>query len=439
MRETKTMYKFLLLATAGAMCCYGGNAVARTTFLPDWQMAGLNFQDNDVGNFTRDEVLCIEAVDQAGSKLYHKASSCTKPKKFDETCAHDDRYISECYCHEPFVYTCTSPYRGDTRKKDPEFGYSNCDNLWVACCDERCPSGTSKSNPGGCGGSTRNDCGDTCYYPYQPCCYPYPDETGCSCGSYSCSDGCGGTRTCCESCCTGCECDNSCPPPEPPSSSSSGGDGGSSNSGGNGGSSNSGSSNCASGGSASCTGKSSCASDEEENGSCKNCSGETLYSCKKKGTTCVDGGSSSCTGKSSCGSNEEVSSSCKTCTGQTLYSCKKIETPSVPTCVSGGSSSCTGQTSACSGNQVQTSSCKDCSGVTHYTCCTPQASVTSCGANYCASTCDDGCGGTRTCCTYSSVDASCASQCYSAQQACGGKSNCTGDYTNCMAACPRTC
>ena len=117
------MYKFLLLATAGTVCCYGGNVVARTTFLPDWQMADLEFQ--------RDEPLCLDAIDKSGNKLYHKASGCPAPKIFDEYCAHDDRYISECYC------------------------------------------------------------------PYQPCCYPYPDETGCSCGSYSCSDGCGGIyKTC---------------------------------------------------------------------------------------------------------------------------------------------------------------------------------------------------------------------------------------------------
>lgn len=34
--------------------------------------------------------------------------------------------------------------------------------------------------------------------PYQSCCTPYSDESGCNC--YSCSDGCGGTRKCCGSC-----------------------------------------------------------------------------------------------------------------------------------------------------------------------------------------------------------------------------------------------
>ena len=225
------MYKFLLLATVGTVCCYGGNAVAKTTFLPDWQMADLEFQ--------RDEPLCQDAVDKFGNKLYHKASGCPAPKVFDEHCAHDDRYISECYCPAHYQYNCVSPYRGDERVK--KNGYASCDGLYIACCDGSCPGNTSKSNPGGCGGSTTNDCGDTCYYPYQPCCYPSPSETGCTCGSYSCSDGCGGTRTCC----------SSCPTPPPASSSSSSSSSGSSSSGsGSSGSSSSSSSGSSSGGAA---------------------------------------------------------------------------------------------------------------------------------------------------------------------------------------------
>ena len=229
------MHKFLLLATVGTVCCYGGNAVAKTTFLPDWQMADLEFQ--------RDEPLCQDAVDKFGNKLYHKASGCPAPKVFDEHCAHDDRYISECYCPAHYQYNCVSPYRGDERVK--KNGYASCDGLYIACCDGSCPGNTSKSNPGGCGGSTTNDCGDTCYYPYQPCCYPSPSETGCTCGSYSCSDGCGGTRTCC----------SSCPTPPPASSSSSSSSSGSSSSGsGSSGSSSSGSSGSSSSGGGSSSG-----------------------------------------------------------------------------------------------------------------------------------------------------------------------------------------
>ena len=342
------MYKFLLLATVGTVCCYGGNAVAKTTFLPDWQMADLEFQ--------RDEPLCQDAVDKFGNKLYHKASGCPAPKVFDEHCAHDDRYISECYCPAHYQYNCVSPYRGDERVK--KNGYASCDGLYIACCDGSCPGNTSKSNPGGCGGSTTNDCGDTCYYPYQPCCYPSPDETGCTCGSYSCSDGCGGTRTCC----------SSCPTPPPASSSSSSSSSGSSSSGsgssgssssnssgsssGGGSSGSSGGSTCVAGGSASCSGKSSCASDEEQTGSCKNCSGTTLYSCKKKGATCVAGGSASCSGSTSC--SYGYSSSCKDCSGTTRYTCKSkpvdpcagVSCPSAVSC-SNGCESYSSATSCC--------------------------------------------------------------------------------------------
>ena len=247
------MHKLSLLsATAcGFVCCTFCQATAKTTFLPDWQMADLEFQ--------RDEPLCQDAVDKFGNKLYHKASGCPAPKVFDEHCAHDDRYISECYCPAHYQYNCVSPYRGDERVK--KNGYASCDGLYIACCDGSCPGNTSKSNPGGCGGSTTNDCGDTCYYPYQPCCYPSPSETGCTCGSYSCSDGCGGTRTCCTAC---------PPPPSPPSTSSSGGGGG------GGGSSSSGGGSSGSGSSGS---------------SGNNCSGSRYATLPGRAAGCGNGGS----------------------------------------------------------------------------------------------------------------------------------------------------
>ena len=132
---------------AGILIVYTSNAFAGTTFLPDWQQADLEFK--------RDEPLCTTAVDSNGNKLYHKADGCPAPKIFDEYCAHDDRYISECYCPTYYQYDCTFPYRGDERVR--EHGYASCDGLFIACCDTRCPSGTSEYDPGGCGGSTTND------------------------------------------------------------------------------------------------------------------------------------------------------------------------------------------------------------------------------------------------------------------------------------------
>ena len=164
------------------------NVNAATTFLPDWMETEPKFEIN------YDDPMCDE------SGLFHKASGCPAPKIFDEYCPFDSDWISECYCPSVFSKTCSSPYIGDTRVTDPNSGYASCDGLWVACCNSSCPSGTSRTNPGGCGGSTYNDCGDICYYPYEECCTPASSETGCTCGTYSCSDGCGGTRTCCSSC-----------------------------------------------------------------------------------------------------------------------------------------------------------------------------------------------------------------------------------------------
>ena len=191
----------LPVLVAGLIFAAADNVKAATTFLPDWSESGLDFNSEDNPDISQDEDLCIEAVDGNGNRLYHMADGCPVPKKFDEYCAHDDRYISECYCHEPFVYTCTYPYKGDTREVDDEFGYSNCDDLWVACCDTTCPAGSSTTHPGGCPNTYgSNGCGETCYGPYQECCYPESDETGCSCGTTTCGDGCGGTRTCCAAC-----------------------------------------------------------------------------------------------------------------------------------------------------------------------------------------------------------------------------------------------
>ena len=127
--------------------------------------------------------------------------------------------------------TCCRPSGcpSNTSLSYSSYGANGSDGCGYTCyytCNPNCPSGTSTSNPGGCGGSTKNGCNTkTCYYPYEACCTPYRNETGCSCGTYSCSDGCSGTRTCC----------SSCPDPEPttPPSSGSGGNNGNGNGNGN--------------------------------------------------------------------------------------------------------------------------------------------------------------------------------------------------------------
>ena len=120
-----------------------------------------------------------------------------KLKKNSGRCAYDSSYGT---CCRP---TGCPSYTSLTYSSYGTNGTDGCEYTCYYTCNMNCPSGTSTSNPGGCGGSTRNGCGTkTCYYPYEPCCTPScTNETGCSCGSYTISDGCGGTCTRCESCC----------------------------------------------------------------------------------------------------------------------------------------------------------------------------------------------------------------------------------------------
>ncbi|MBQ8631499.1 MAG: hypothetical protein IJ479_07260, partial [Alphaproteobacteria bacterium] len=122
-----------------------------------------------------------------------------KLKKNSGRCSYDSSYG-----------TCCTPSGcpSNTSLSSSSYGTNGTDGCEYTCyytCNPNCPSGTSTSNPGGCGGSTRNGCNTkTCYYPYQSCCTPSCTDTtsSCSCGSYTISDGCGGTCRRCESCCT---------------------------------------------------------------------------------------------------------------------------------------------------------------------------------------------------------------------------------------------
>ena len=126
----------------------------------------------------------------------------------DDTCSRGSKDYTgskagTTECGSTCRYCNTSCSSGSTSYSGSVVGYNECGN---ACrsCSTSCPSGTSTTNPGGCGGSTTNECRTkTCYYPYQSCCTPTcSDEWGCSCGTYSISDGCGGTCRRCSACCT---------------------------------------------------------------------------------------------------------------------------------------------------------------------------------------------------------------------------------------------
>jgi len=323
---------------------YSGSLEAKTTFLPDWMGDRFNFSEAEFG-VNYDDPMCEE------TGLYHQASGCPSPKIFDEYCPYDDEWISDCHCPDYFNKTCQSPYRGDTRIKHN--GYASCDDLWVACCDTTCPSGTTKNNPGGCGGHTYNDCGDICYYPYEECCTPLEDETNCEHGTETCSDGCEGTRTCCKGCTPKADVDeNTC---EYGTETCSDGCGGTRT--------------CCK----ECTPQASVDETDCENGTedCDDGCGGTRKCCKSAPTCLSD--------ETDC---ENGTEDCDDGCGGTRKCCK-----SAPTCLS-DETDCENGTEDCDNGCGGTRKC--CKG------CTPSANETNC--SYGTKDCDDGCGGTRTCC-----------------------------------------
>ena len=185
---------FIMLLNLLLLCIFSTYTEARITFLPDYEEGPLYFGGEG------DDSECAQILDEYGYYKYHLGETCLGGKVFDEYCPYDEQYISECYCPDVFAYSCEFPLKGDTRFTDSSSGYSSCDNRWVECCDTTCPPGTSLEHPGGCGGHTYNECGDACYYPYEDCCDPLPDDSGCSCGTERCSDTCGGSRLCCKEC-----------------------------------------------------------------------------------------------------------------------------------------------------------------------------------------------------------------------------------------------
>ena len=217
MERKSDAFIFMILAT-----CFSSSADAKTTFLPDWEEETMEFEGCSGGG--EDYCLC----ERSKNPVYHLALSkpqCPDPKIFDHTCPHSSDWISECYCPASYNQTCTSPYRGVGKI---------CDGKYQECCDTRCRAGTTSpcSYPYVTDYTSSTGCGETCYVcrygndcntscsssenatatggtndfngracvTCSPKCTPSRSETGCECGSYSCSDGCGGTRTCCKTC-----------------------------------------------------------------------------------------------------------------------------------------------------------------------------------------------------------------------------------------------
>lgn len=231
------MHKFFLwAATAGIACVYCDMAAAKTTFLPDWQNAGLDFKGDGESDLNRDEKLCME---QNSQFKYYTSAQCPKYYALDETCDIDVHYL-DC---NPVRWCLENGYATQSCPADKHL-YNQCPNNYpyyskCVCNSEFRYTSSNCSGQYYVAGRSCTDDGSSTQKYTQCLCSPKSSETGCSCTT-SCSDGCGGTRTCCTAC---------PPPPSPPSTSSSGGGGGgggSSSSGG--GSSGSGSSGSGSSG-----------------------------------------------------------------------------------------------------------------------------------------------------------------------------------------------
>ena len=116
--------KFMLLAaTAGAICCYGGSAEAKTTFLPDWQGAGLEGKSSNESNMdlNRDEKLCME---QNAEFKYYTSAQCPKYYALDETCDIDTHYL-DC---NPVRWCLENDYKVQSCSDPDKHLYNQCPN-----------------------------------------------------------------------------------------------------------------------------------------------------------------------------------------------------------------------------------------------------------------------------------------------------------------------
>lgn len=254
------MHKFFLwAATAGIACVYCDMAAAKTTFLPDWQNAGLDFKGDGESDLNRDEKLCME---QNSQFKYYTSAQCPKYYALDETCDIDVHYL-DC---NPVRWCLENGYATQSCPADKHL-YNQCPNNYpyyskCVCNSEFRYTSSNCSGQYYVAGRSCTDDGSSPQKYTQCLCSPKSSETGCSCTT-SCSDGCGGTRTCCTAC---------PPPPSPPSTSSSGGGGG------GGGSSSSGGGSSGSGSSGS-------------GSSGNNCSGSRYATLPGRAAGCGNGGS----------------------------------------------------------------------------------------------------------------------------------------------------
>ena len=398
---------------------------------------------------------------------------CIAPRILKDKCPVGNVY-KECYCAGSPTCSGSSsssnPYSSSTGAL--RTSCTNCagDTLYAWTCSgcsayglDACPSHGSCSQC--CNGKYKLDfCSSGYSVSENSCeedCTPLSSETECEYGTESCSDGCGGTRTCCTGCtltdcadtvtskpanssyttssCTDCSgtktiktgwsCDSgytqsgsscelihthsySCPSGYNETNSW-------------GSSAQTASKTCSCGATSgtcykapSCTPKAAATGCLYGTVSCDDGCGGTTTCCasctpKAAATGCSYGTEScddGCGGTTTCCKGDPCASTiCPTAltcskgckTSSTATSCCTSVCIECNTCVSGGSESCSGQTTVCSYSQVQTASCKDCDGNVHYTCraktCAEQGLKDCNGSCIATSECCGGCPSGKSC------------------------------------------
>ncbi len=118
---------------------------------------------------------------------YPLTGSCPTLQVPNRRCPYDSNYYDKCVCQSGLI-SCPSPQIGvgpscggkyqscqcpsNYKSCDcgPAVGASSCTingkttySDCKACCDDTCPSGYSKTNPGGCYDTRTTGCGNTCY------------------------------------------------------------------------------------------------------------------------------------------------------------------------------------------------------------------------------------------------------------------------------------
>ncbi|MDD4556661.1 MAG: hypothetical protein PHE89_04980 [Alphaproteobacteria bacterium] len=346
------------------------------------------------------------------SQYKYTATDCSKDGKIQSSDKCDGK-SSSCVCDSKYQYSsCTSPKTLSGDSCGGKYESCSCPSSYVSCncggngtaCDGKYTSCKSCCSDVCSSGSTNVSCG-TGYTKTQV------STTECGTSCYSCVSNCvsGGSSNCSGS--------TSCSSNQVATSSCT---------------------NCSGSTLYSCRNKT-CA---EGGYSASQPSGQTCSTVSYNGNTCytgcaatcATGGSASCTGVSSCSSSQVSTGSCKNCAGSTLYTCRN------KTCVEGGylASVPSGQT--CSSVTYNGSTCYTSCAAT----CTPLASETGC--SYGSYSCSNGCSGTRTCCypactgayTYGFTEADCFFRPYKMLQQPNNPNCKTCDCDNSLDACGGT-